>query len=502
MAAPNWSHEYTYSSSSNEAAASLAVNGSSEFATGDFLVVFSTVDGEAASIVIATGGVEGFTTLYSTETAVGSNGVSGACHYKELVSGDTSETTVEVDWTGNQKAAIVGYRIPDAEHNGFDDGGVFVNAADTSGELPAVTYGTDTLSLGVSHMDANVDVSVEPTGYTEIEDINASGSGNVSMWIGEDDLTGSQSANTLTLSSGRGNLQGIIGIAAVAGGALTRIVDEVVNLQSGTIASRGITRLIAATVNINETSLRNLGILRLVSEVTNIVEATSRHLGITRLIAETTNIVESVLKQLGIVRLVDETSNLVEGVLHYLGLVRTSSETVNISEAALQFKGLLRLIAETVNLNETFLKFRALVRLPLETVNINASTQRNLVLLRLVGETINVVETVASLLAIVRSSAEVVNLNETSLNFLGLLRLSPETVNVSESTLDLRGIIRLVAETVNVVETTLKLVSAATVAGVTWATLTVLPKIQMVIDFIGPKISGKIDINDAGESDL
>jgi len=214
MAAPSWSHEYTAEASSNAASLVTTVNGSSEFAEGDLILVFSTTDGGVASSLGTSGGISNLIKRYAEEDIGSGNDVTIGCFTKELESGDISASSVTVSWTGSEKACVAIYRIPKNEHNGLIGvPSATGNSASSTPDLPAITLTSGNhLVFGQVAMDGNVSVSVNPTGYSTTEDHSASGGSNCSQWIGEDVLGGPQSANGLTLSNTRNNCTGIIAV--------------------------------------------------------------------------------------------------------------------------------------------------------------------------------------------------------------------------------------------------------------------------------------------------
>ena len=399
MAIPTLANTVTGTTgSSNQALVTADISGLT-LAEGDLLVVFVVIDGNRSGTVGLT--QSGFTELYD---AVGGTGVTVAAYHKTLVSGDTSWTEIEATWTGNEKAAIYVHRIASGDHNGIDAHAGLSATLDSTPDFPAVTYGTNTLSLAFIGINGNVTMSVNPTGYTTDTSVAPTGGGAVQSWTGNDGLSGAQSANGCTLSGAQDSYAILVGVAEAAGGgsALTQLVSETVNINSGTISTRGITRFISEAVDINEATLRLLGIIKLVAE------------------------------------------------------------TLNINESYISLRGITRLVAEVININDSSISRRGL--------------------LRLVSESVSIIETALSLRGITRFVAEVVSINDSAVKVTGLTKL--------------------VAETVNITEAIIQIVSGIVPGAITWAEIVILPKVQFVIDYIGPKVVGKININNGGDSDL
>lgn len=213
MAVPTISDSATNTQNTNTTTVAVDISGWT-LAEGDLLVVFGTVDGAEAGNTAIT--QTGFTEHWSTESSGAL--ITGCCYSKELVSGDTSLTEIELTWTGNEKAVLRVIRIASGGHNGIDAAGTpNANTADTAPDLPSVTYGTDTLSLGHAAINGAATVSVNPTGYATDDQTSATGGGLVTQWVGTDELSGVQSAQGLTISAAQDSITGIIGIAAAAG---------------------------------------------------------------------------------------------------------------------------------------------------------------------------------------------------------------------------------------------------------------------------------------------
>jgi len=350
----------------------------------------------------------GFTRLEESFNDQGSSAVYAAVFHKIASGSESGNATITFGNAANDGATAIMERYSGSDGSTTPPSSIGNNVTDTTPNAPGDVLSADDFKiLATCNYDSNGNrYSAVPSGYTLRQNLgnNGSGTGIASADI---DQTGDASTTygdeTWTLTAGVNSV--CISVAlkeAAAGGAITKVVDETVNIDHGTLAFRGLTRLVAEAVNISEDSIRLTGLVRLVSE------------------------------------------------------------TVNIAETVLDLRGLTRSVAETVNIQETVIDARGIIRL--------------------VAETVNVVETV--------------------INAKGLVRLISETVNIQESASSVTGMIKLVSETVNITESVIQIVSGLVPGAIVWTEFTILPKVQFILDYIGPKITGKFTINNGRESDI
>jgi hypothetical protein len=255
MAAPTIANTWTQITNTNENSHDISVNDSSQFAVGDLIILIYTVDSVPTSPAVS--GLTGMTERWLTTDSA----VTHACYTKELVSGDTSVTTITVSWTGGgEKGIFYVYRIAAAEHDGLTGTpSATANGQVSDPDLPAITLDSgDHLVFGTCGMDANATVSTNPTGYTTENEDGNTGGGLCNQWVGTDVLGGSQSANGMTLSrSDRNNVTGIIAVKEVSGGgaALVHFGNETVGITEGTLRFLGLVRIVNETEAITEGSL-------------------------------------------------------------------------------------------------------------------------------------------------------------------------------------------------------------------------------------------------------
>lgn len=353
--------------------------------SGDDLIISVVIDRDDAAGSTCD---NGFTRLEESFNDQGTSSVYAAVFHKIATGSETGNATITFGNSANDGATAVMERYSGSDGSTTPPSSIGNNTASATPSAPGDVLSANTFRVVATvNYDSNGNrYSAVPTGYTLRQDLGNNGSGT-GLASADQGITGDAATTygdeAWTLTAGVNSV--CISVAlqeAAAGGAITKLVAETVNLQSGTIVSRGLTRLITGTVNISEAILRNLGLTRFAAE----------------------------------------TSNLVETTANFLGLVRSAAETVNINETLASFKGLLRLVSEVVNINDTALQFK--------------------------------------------------------------------------------GIVKLVSETINIVDSAVKLVAEAANAGVGWAALTILPKVQFILDYFGSKSIGKININDAGESDI
>ena len=234
-------------------------------AEGDLLIVAATIDGAEAGNTAIT--QTGFTEHYSTQTS--NSLITGCLYSKELASGDTSWTSIDLTWTNNEKAVMRVWRIAAAEHDGIDVVATpNTNDASETPSIPAITLGTNSKAIAIAHLNGSATVDVNPAWYITDDQTTAAGGGPSTQWSGFDELSGSQSADAFTISSAQASVVSVIGIADATGGGddhtlATNELSVSTLLDASSIVQNHVLTPVdgSVTVSLDSTTLDQVGIL-------------------------------------------------------------------------------------------------------------------------------------------------------------------------------------------------------------------------------------------------
>jgi hypothetical protein len=193
------------------------VNGGGEFQAGGLVIVAATIDNDLEEEL----SLSGLTSPMQAYISPGGAEISFVGYWAILEEGDEASTTITLSWLQSQKACMDVYSFAPGAHDGLSgtpsQGGPTFSLTPS---LPAITLDDgENLVFGHCGSDSTVTVIGNPGGYDTDSEGNASGSGNVSQWIGTDVLGGEQSSTQLIRSLGTECYTGIIAVkAAQAGG--------------------------------------------------------------------------------------------------------------------------------------------------------------------------------------------------------------------------------------------------------------------------------------------
>lgn len=215
---PFVAHRYFRVSTDNEGESITSVNGSGEWKAGDLIIVKAAIDGNQ-TVSGVTCDITGASQAWISVSTVGSDIVTSVCFYKQLVAGDLSKTSVNVDWSdSNEKSTVEILRIPAGVHNGID-GVPSANpqGTSTSPQSPSITTSVaNSMVLNFLSSDASPTIT-KPTGTGLIKTHQAAAGGHVSssvcaFWPG---VAGATGAKTWSLSSGRSVVCGTLAVKGV-----------------------------------------------------------------------------------------------------------------------------------------------------------------------------------------------------------------------------------------------------------------------------------------------
>ena len=262
--APAIANSLTVTQDSNTDNVSADISGWT-LAEGDLLIVAATIDGAEAGNTAIT--QTGFTEHYSTQTS--NSLITGCLYSKELASGDTSWTSIDLTWTNNEKAVMRVWRIAAAEHDGIDVVATpNTNDASATPSIPAITLGTNSKAIAIAHLNGSATVDVNPAWYITDDQTTAAGGGPSTQWSGFDELSGSQSTDAFTISSAQASVVSVIGIADATGGGddhtlSTNELGVSTLLDVSSIVQNHVLTPVdgSVTVSLDSTTLDQVGIL-------------------------------------------------------------------------------------------------------------------------------------------------------------------------------------------------------------------------------------------------
>ena len=235
---------------------------------------------------------------------------------------------------------------------------------------------------------------------------------------------------------------------------LGRIITGTVRvIESGPLLSAAITKVIDETINIVSAILRRVVAIRVIAEVVNVNSALLKARGFIQMAGEVVRVVSgTALRARGLVRVEDGLLRIFEVIINPLGLVRRIAETVNIDSGLIILKAIMRVIAEVVNINSGLVRLKGMVRPVVEVVNINSGLVRLKGMVRPVAEVVTVVSAVLNPRGLVRQAAELIRIYEVIAPVRGLVRIVSGTVRIASDLLRLKFITAIVSNAVNVVE--------------------------------------------------
>ena len=161
---------------------------------------------------------------------------------------------------------------------------------------------------------------------------------------------------------------------------------------------------------------------------------------------------------------------------------------VSLLEGTTWVRGLYRIVNEVVTLVEVLVR----------TITPTGPAA----LVSIINETVNLLANHKRVMDMVRFSNETVTISAVHKKVLALVRLANETVTIISTGRLIRGFSRVVNETVTISETIVRTITEAAAGMITWATLTIEPKISWLKEEIKAKISGKIEDENGRKSDI
>ena len=373
--APAIANSLTVTQDSNTDNVSADISGWT-LAEGDLLIVAATIDGAEAGNTAIT--QTGFTEHYSTQTS--NSLITGCLYSKELASGDTSWTSIDLTWTNNEKAVMRVWRIAAAEHDGIDVVATpNTNDASETPSIPAITLGTNSKAIAIAHLNGSATVDVNPAWYIRDDQTTAAGGGPATQWSGFDELSGSQSADAFTISSAQASVVSVIGIADATGG-------------SSTVAGAG-----AESVDVTDTSTASLTANASSSETVDIADESTASLTTSPASAETISVSDAATALVGLIGASTESVDISDTATALAMLIASNAEALSISDAATANVILSGAItgegAETISVSDFASLVAVLVSVSEDGVAISDAATGRLVLGATAEETINISDT-------------------------------------------------------------------------------------------------------------
>ena len=328
-----------------------------------------------------------------------------AAYYKVADGTEDSETT---DFTWTTTANAIGFM---ERYSGVDPttpinvtGADFLSQNDDTPQITAVTTDEDDclITYGLASDVGATNAFTVASPWTERDEEQSAGGSGVSGPVGDRELATQGSSGTcdITQDFSQGVAAFLVGLNPIAaGGAITKIVNETLEISEGLITALSIVKLLDETLEINEATLHVLGLIRLVAATLQISEAENHVIGLLRQVDETVNVEETTVQILGLVRIQNETLEISEAEQHLLALTRIANESFEIGESLLTAMSIVKAVTEDIEYSEAIARAMALLRIQNETLEISEATIAQVGILKLINETLEYSETIVNIVA-------------------------------------------------------------------------------------------------------